>query len=109
MTEDTPQQTHPLEPSKRAGFLRSLALSRWLWCPLVVAAATYLLLDGSIEAWIGNLPDDNLVRIGSSVFTTLAVIPFLLPSSLQIHRKFELSAILAGGFVAVVTAILLVQ
>ena len=83
--------------------------SGWLWCPLVILAAVLIIWDGRAEALLLTLSEKRLVQIGTGVFVTLAVIPFMFPSSLALHRKFELAAILAGGFVAVITAILLVR
>lgn len=109
MTDKTPETpTSPAPEAAARSWLSRILASGWFWCPLVIAATLFLIWDQTIEAVIASLPEDDLVRIGVGVFVTLAVIPFLFPRTLAFHRKFELSAILAGGFVAVVTAILLV-
>ena len=63
------------------------------------------------EPLLLELNERELMLVGIGAFIVLTIFPFALPpdEGLKIYRRFELSIILGGAMIAVVTAVFLLQ
>ncbi len=118
MTDDKTGNGDALETSTRWIRVRRLGLeivlvAKWMWrvlssrfliCPVLLAAGIAGVYFG--QGRLQDLDEEQLLLLGASLFLMMALAPFLFATSETntFHRKIELSALLGGGLIAVVTA-----